>query len=247
MPLKTIVIFSFLLIDCIVFSQTIAFNSGVLKSLINDYSQASNEMLYKEKDVFFDVRYIQLKKNKKRSYFCFGLNNRSDNYSIVVYNKPIVLYPKTTINYTNRLTTIYGGLRWQFPILKSQFWFGNELDFGVNWYRIENKQYLHPHDNEYTQTGTGPYFLEVIHKSHLKMNIRYELILGYQINTKLSVNFNCSLQLPTETNYKITTNTSLYGDYFENFFTSSDYFSVKRNFNMNYQIGLGFHYNFLKK
>ena len=248
MPIKSLLIVLFLVRDFCCFSLSLELNSGVFNAIKQGPSNSGNEILYKTMDNFIDFRYIKKRKGKTRSYYSLGLINRSDNFGINAYNNPnySYLYPKTVVEYKNRVTTLYGGLRWQFPLFKSRFWFGNQINFGVNWYRNETKQYLHPHDNDYMQTGTGPYYLEVIHKAHLKLDARYELLIGFQVNPKLFFNLNCSIMLPTETNYKFTTNTSLYGDYFEKFFQSPDYYEVKRVGNVNYQIGVGLHYNILK-
>jgi hypothetical protein len=246
MRLKSILILLLISLNYIGFTQSIELNGGVFNAFEQESSNAINERLYKTIDNFIDLRYIQKRKGKTRSYFSLGLINRSDDFRINAFNGLTELYPMTIIEYKNRVTTLYGGLRWQFPVFKSRFWFANQINFGVNWYRIETKQYLHPQDNDYMQTGTGPYYLEVIHKAHLKLNVRYEILIGFQVNPKLSFNLNCSLQLPTETNYKFTTNTSLYGNYFEKFFQSDDYHGVYSLGNVNYQLGLGISYNISK-
>lgn len=246
MRLKSIIILLLIFVNYIGFSQSLELNSGAFNAFVQKPTNSSNEILYKTIDNFIDFRYIQKRKGKMRSYYSFGLINRSDNFGINAFNGPTELYPMTTVEYKNRVTTLYGGLRWQFPLFKSRFWFANQINLGVNWYRNETKQYLHPNDNDYMQTGTGPYYLEVIHKAHLKLNVRYELLIGFQVNPKLSFNLNCSLQFPSETNYKFTTNTSSYGDYFETFFQSEDYHEVYSLGNVNYQLGLGFSYNISK-
>lgn len=227
----------------VLYSQRLDFNFGVANDILKQVNPiTSNDTLFKTQDNCFDFKYTIKKSKKKYSYWSIGVMNRSDNFGINVYNGSNFLYPKHTIEYKNRVTTIYGALRRQRSVFNSRFWKANQIGLGINFYRMENKQYLHPRDNAYMQTGTGPYFLEVIHKSHLKLNLRYEFSFGYDISSKMSVYLNGSIFFPTETNYKITTNTSLYGDYFEGFFTSDEFSSVERVFIMQYQFGFGLQY-----
>lgn len=225
----------------LLYSQSIEFNGGIMNGIEREPSDPNKNILYKRQDNFIDLRY--LKKFGNRKHYCFGLINSSDNFVLYTWDN---LYPKTTIDYTNRVTTLYGGLRWQFPLFNSKFSFANQLNFGLNWYRIEKKQYLYPGKNDFMQPTTSPYFLEVIHRSHLKANLRYEVLFAYQITPELSANINASIQFLTSTDYKFTTNTSQYGDYFEHYFDSEEYSDVKSTSNIRYQLGVGIQYTFLK-
>lgn len=220
------------------YSQSLEINGGLFNVFEQVPSEPEKERLYKQQDNFIDVRFV--KEFGKRKHFCIGLMNSSDNFVIYTWN---TWYPKSRIDYTNRLTTLYGGLRWQFPLFKSKFWLANQLNFGLNFYRIEKKQYLQPGETDFSEPTTSPYFLEVIHKSHLKANLRYEVLFAYNITSKLSANFNISMQLvPSETDYKFTTNTSTYGDYFEDFFGSKEYINHQAHYSYRYQLGIGIQY-----